>query len=95
MAPCDLFNRAALRRSSAIKQIAPHLLLRLFSKIAHIAYGAFHNAESAYQLPHHPLMYGDIFPDDSADDGRGRSKKEQKRQKFRRFSSFCLPGFHH
>src|SRR5262249_54367159 len=40
-------------RSGAIKQIAPHLLLHLFSKTAHVAYGAFHNVESAYQLPHH------------------------------------------
>jgi hypothetical protein len=41
-------------RSRAIKQIGPHLLLHLFSKTAHVAYGAFHNAESAYQLPHRP-----------------------------------------
>jgi hypothetical protein len=41
-------------RSGAIKQIAPHLLLHLFSKTAYVAYGAFHNVESAYQLPHHP-----------------------------------------
>jgi hypothetical protein len=45
------------RRSGAVKQIAPHLLLHSISKTAHVTYDAFRNAESAYQLPHYPLMY--------------------------------------
>jgi hypothetical protein len=40
-----------------------------FSKTAHVAYGAFNNAESAYQLPHHPLMSGNISSGGSEDDG--------------------------
>jgi len=51
----------AFPSGGAIKQIAPHLLSNLFSKTAHVAYGAFHNAESAYQLPHHPLEVRAMF----------------------------------
>jgi hypothetical protein len=46
-------------------------------------------------------MSGDIFPDDSAGDGRGGSKKGKKDKKdkvlsFLLFLPFLLPpGFHH
>jgi hypothetical protein len=35
-------------------------VLLLFSKTAHVAYGAFHDADSAYQLPRNRWMSGDI-----------------------------------
>jgi hypothetical protein len=37
-------------------------VLLLFSKTAHFTYGAFHNTDSAYQLPPNPVMSGDISP---------------------------------
>jgi hypothetical protein len=43
-------------------------------------------------------MSGDISPDDSADDGRGGSKKGKKEKKIRvlSFLPFLLPpSFHH
>jgi hypothetical protein len=40
------------------------------------------------------VVIGDIFPDDSADDGRGRSKKEKKDKGFIVFALFAYPGFH-
>jgi hypothetical protein len=47
-------------------------------------------------------MSGDIFPDDSAGDGRGGSEKKAKRIKKTDVLSFLLflpfllpPGFHH
>jgi len=59
------------------------------------------NPDSAYQLPPNPLMSGDIFPDVSAGDGIGESKKGKK-DKMTKVLSFLLflpfplpPGFHH
>ena len=62
MAPCDLFNRAALRPKRRDKTNRATLTLHLFSKTAHVAYDAFHNADSAYQLPSNLWMSGDISP---------------------------------
>src|SRR5215510_2998951 len=58
-----------------------------------MAYGISRNADSAYQLPPNPLMSGDIFPDDSADDGGGGSKKGKKDKKDKCFVVFALFAF--
>jgi hypothetical protein len=55
IAPCDLFNRASLRPK---QRDYSGFQLRVQERGA---YGAFHNAESAYQLPHHPLEVGAMF----------------------------------